>query len=100
MKKIYLILALALTLGFVSCDEEYVTYSDAEYVMFAQEQSENLVLADAEYFTVPVASTVACDYDRTFGVEVVDKRVHTSVIIRMCVAEKYGVHLRIVKDSF
>ena len=73
MKKIYLILALALTLGFVSCDEEYVTYSDAEYVMFAQEQSENLVLADAEYFTVPVASTVACDYDRTFGVEVVDK---------------------------
>ena len=73
MKKIYLILALALTLGFVSCDEEYVTYTDAEYVMFAQEQSENLVLADAEYFTVPVASTVACDYDRTFGVEVVDK---------------------------
>ena len=73
MKKIYLILILALTLGFVSCDEEYVTYSDAEYLMFAQEQSINMVLADQEYFTVPVSSTVACDYDRTFGVEVVDK---------------------------
>ena len=73
MKKIYLILTLALTLGFVSCDEEYVTYSDAEYLMFAQEQSINMVLAEQEYFTVPVSSTVACDYDRTFGVEVVDK---------------------------
>ena len=57
----------------VACDEEYVTYNDAEYVMFAEEQSTNMVLADQEYFTVPVASTVACDYDRTFGVEVVDK---------------------------
>ena len=57
----------------VACDEEYVTYNDAEYVMFAEEQSTNMVLADQEYFTVPVASTVACDYDRTCGVEGVDK---------------------------
>jgi hypothetical protein len=32
-----------------------------------------MVLVDQEYFSVPVASTVACDYDRTFGVEVIDK---------------------------
>ena len=57
----------------VACDEEYVTYSDAEYVMFADQQSTNMVLADQEYFSVPVASTVACNYDRTFGVEVIDK---------------------------
>jgi hypothetical protein len=57
----------------VACDEEYVTYSDAEYVMFAEQQSTNMVLVDQEYFSVPVASTVACDYDRTFGVEVIDK---------------------------
>ena len=57
----------------VACDEEYVTYSDAEYVMFAEQQSTNMVLADQEYFSVPVASTVACNYDRTFGVEVIDK---------------------------
>jgi hypothetical protein len=74
MKKIYFILsALVAMTVMVACDEEYVTYSDAEYLMFAQEQSINMVLADQEYFTVPVSSTVACDYDRTFGVEVVDK---------------------------
>ena len=74
MKKIYFILSAFVAMAaIVACDEEYVTYSDAEYVMFAEEQSTNMVLADQEYFTVPVASTVACDYDRTFGVEVVDK---------------------------
>lgn len=74
MKKIYFILSALVAIStMVACDEEYVTYSDAEYVMFAEEQSTNMVLADQEYFTVPVASTVACDYDRTFGVEVIDK---------------------------
>ena len=74
MKKIYFILSAFVAMAaMVACDEEYVTYNDAEYVMFAEEQSTNMVLADQEYFTVPVASTVACDYDRTFGVEVVDK---------------------------
>lgn len=74
MKKIYFILSAFVAIAaMVACDEEYVTYNDAEYVMFAEEQSTNMVLADQEYFTVPVASTVACDYDRTFGVEVVDK---------------------------
>ena len=57
----------------VACDEEYITYSDAEYVMFADEQSINMVTADQDYFTIPVASTVACDYDRTFGIEIVDE---------------------------
>ena len=57
----------------VACDEEYVTYSDAEYVMFAEPQSTNMVLLGQEYFSVPVASTVACDYDRTFGGEVIDE---------------------------
>lgn len=74
MKKIYFIMSAFVAMAaMVACDEEYVTYNDAEYVMFAEEQSTNMVLADQEYFTVPVASTVACDYDRTFGVEVVDK---------------------------
>ena len=64
---------VALALGAVSCEEEYVTYSGPEYVMFADSISTNMVLADNEYFGVAVASTVACGYDRTFGVEVVDK---------------------------
>lgn len=62
--------AAALT---TSCDEEYVTYSGPEYVMFADSLSTNMVLSDGEPFAVKVASTVACDYDRKFGVEVVDK---------------------------
>ena len=73
MKKIYFMLSAVAALFAVACDEEYVTYSDAEYVMFAEQQSTNMVLVDQEYFSVPVASTVACDYDRTFGVEVIDK---------------------------
>ena len=73
MKKIYLMLSAVAALLAVACDEEYMTYSDAEYVMFAEQQSTNMVLVDQEYFSVPVASTVACDYDRTFGVEVIDK---------------------------
>ena len=74
MKKIhYILVAFVIALGAVSCSEEYITYSDAEYVMFAEQQSTNMVLVDQEYFTVPISSTIACDYDRTFGVEVVDK---------------------------
>ncbi len=74
MKKIlYILLAGFIAANFVSCDEEYITYSGAEYVMFAEQLSTNMVVADKEYFTIPVSSTVACNYDRTFGVEVVDK---------------------------
>lgn len=73
MRKIYILLAVMATALCVACDEEYITYSDAEYVMFAEEQSINMVVADKEFFTVPVSSTVACDYDRTFGVEIVDE---------------------------
>lgn len=65
---IYLIVALAL----LSCKEQYTTYSDAEYVMFADSISTNMVQRDNSRFKVAVASTVARSYDRTFGVEIVD----------------------------
>ncbi len=64
---------LAVAAIVVGCKTEYVTYSDREYVMFADTLSSNVVLQDKETFAVDIASTVACDYDRTFGVEVVDK---------------------------
>lgn len=60
----------ALTTG---CDQQRTTYSDAEYVMFADTASVNMVLRDQEYFSVPIASTRACDYDRNFGVEIIDR---------------------------
>ena len=65
---IYVLTALLL----FSCKEQYTTYSDAEYVMFADSISTNLVQKDNVRFNVAVASTVAKNYDRTFGVEIVD----------------------------
>ena len=65
---IYVLTALLL----FSCKEQYTTYSDAEYVMFADSISTNLVQKDNSRFNVAVASTVAKNYDRTFGVEIID----------------------------
>ena len=62
--------ALALSAG---CREQYVTYSDAEYVMFADSVKTYPVQQDVEYFKVPVVSTVTAPYDRTFGVEIIDR---------------------------
>ena len=56
-----------------ACQERYVTYDDAEYVMFADTMATYPVQKDVEYFSIPVVSTVVRDYDRTFGVEVIDK---------------------------
>jgi len=58
---------------FCGCRERYVTYSDAEYVMFADTVAVYPVRKDVEYFSIPVVSTVTRDYDRTFGVEIIDK---------------------------
>ena len=55
-----------------SCQEQRTLYSDAEYVMFADSVSVNMVQQEANTIRIPVASTVACDYDRNFGVEVID----------------------------
>lgn len=90
MKKIlYILFAVLLSTAFVACDEEYITYSGPEYVMFSDSLSTNMVVADAEYFSVPVSSTVACDYDRTFGVEVVDRGSNAIE----------GVHYRLLSNT-
>ena len=67
---------LFLFLAFLACSsykERYVTYADAEYIMFADTLSVYPVQKDVEYFAIPVVSTVVRDYDRTFAVEVIDK---------------------------
>lgn len=71
---IYIVSLLTAALAVWSCKEQRNIYSDAEYVMFADTMSVNLVQESARTFTVPVASTVACSYDRSFGVEIVDAR--------------------------
>lgn len=68
-----MIMILLATWALNSCEEKYVTYSDAEYIMFADTLAAYAVEKDVEYITVPVVSTVIRDYDRTFGVEVIDK---------------------------
>ncbi len=74
MKRITLFLIVATLLaGFTACEEHYTTYSDAEYVIFSDTLSTNMVVCDADYFSVAVTSTVKRDYDRTFGVEIVDE---------------------------
>lgn len=69
----YASLIILSSVAFLGCDEEYVVYNDAEYVMFADTLASYPVQKDVEYFNVPVVSTVACNYDRTFGVEIIDK---------------------------
>ena len=75
MKQIlkYITLALVAAAALSSCHERYVTYDDAEYVMFADTLQTYPVQQDVEYFCIPVVSTVKRDYDRTFGVEIIDK---------------------------
>lgn len=85
----FMTLCALAALSCVACEEEYTTYSDAEYVMFADTMSINMVLPDQEYFSVAVASTVACKYDRTFGVEIVDEG---SNVIE-------GKHFRLLSNS-
>lgn len=60
---------LAATL--TGCHENYITYHDAEYVMFADTAKTYVVREDIPSFEIPIASTLACDYDRNFAVEVV-----------------------------
>lgn len=66
-------MVIAAVAGIVSCKEEYITYEGAEYVMFSDTLSTNMVTAEGKPFKVAVSSTVARDYKRTFAVEIVDK---------------------------
>lgn len=54
------------------CREQYITYDDREYVMFADTAMLYVVREDIPEYRVPVVSTVACDYDRHFAVEIIE----------------------------
>lgn len=75
MKQIsrYIMISFLAVAALCGCKERYVTYDDAEYVMFADTLAVYPVQQDVEYFSIPVVSTVTRDYDRTFGVEIIDK---------------------------
>ena len=91
MKKILnIFMAVAIIAGVVSCKEHYITYDDAEYLIFSDTLSTNAVVADGTPFKIAVSSTVARSYDRTYAVEVVDKG---STAIE-------GVHYRLKSNTF
>lgn len=66
----FLLLAAIVAVG---CHNEGVRSARVEYVMFSDTLSVHPVLQDKESFDIPVVSTVALGYDRTFAVEIVDK---------------------------
>lgn len=80
---IYIIMTFMAAATFSGCHERYVTYADAEYVMFADTMAIYPVQAKGakdkdgnvvdSTFRIPVVSTVKRNYDRTFGVEIIDK---------------------------
>lgn len=64
----------------LSCSQDNVyhnssnnLYEGAEYVMFADSIQQIAIQDDTTYHDIIISATTACDYDRTFGVEVVDK---------------------------
>lgn len=72
MRKIakFLCTVISGMLFFVSCNEEYTTYSGPNYIMFSDTSYVFPVQNNEDYFDVPVAATQAYGYDRTLAVEI------------------------------
>lgn len=58
---------------FTGCQADKQTYSEGERILFADTLASYPVLENETEIDIPVASTVRRDYDRTFGVEIVDQ---------------------------
>ncbi len=66
---------VALLSGFWACeDADKTLYEGPEYIQFSDTLSYYPVQNSQDWFEVKIASTVACDYDRTFAVEVDDSK--------------------------
>lgn len=76
MKKIFIGISavFALLLSLTGCESDYTTYSGRNYIMFSDTLTVLPVLDSKEYFDIPVAATQTCSYDRTLGVEIIDKK--------------------------
>ena len=65
--------AVAALMALSGCDQDKVVYSGPNYLMFSDTLYTYAVQETSEIFNVPVSATVPVDYDRTFGVEVIDR---------------------------
>lgn len=68
MKRILVIFVFA-TFFLCSCKTNFITYDGPEYIAFAEKQCICPVQQSGEPFSITIASTKACSYDRTIGVE-------------------------------
>lgn len=55
------------------CSEENAAYSGPDYVMFSDTLQTIAIQNGDTYYDIPVTAAAACNYDRTYSVEVVDK---------------------------
>lgn len=85
---LYMVASL-LAMMTIACDEQYITYNDKSYIMFSEQEQYVLVQEDQDYFSIDVATTVATNRDRTFGVEVIDKGSNAIE----------GMHYRLLSNS-
>lgn len=75
MKKLLIgcMVAVAALASLAGCDQNWVVYSGANYLMFSDTLYHYTVQESNEKFEVPVSATKRAQYDRTFAVEVIDK---------------------------
>ncbi|MEG1587533.1 MAG: DUF4984 domain-containing protein, partial [Bacteroidales bacterium] len=58
----------------MGCNEERIIYNAGNYVMFSDTISILPVEQDMDEFEIDITAAQACNYDRTFGVEVLENR--------------------------
>lgn len=68
------ITAVAALITLAGCEQDKVVYSGPNYLMFSDTLYQYGVQESNEIFNVPVSATVPADYDRTFAVEVIDRK--------------------------
>ena len=75
MRKIFIgfLAVSAVIIGLTGCEQKRVSYNGPSYLMFSDTLYDYPVQETNEVFKVPVSTTKAVDYDRTFAVEIIDK---------------------------
>lgn len=76
MKKLLIgcVAVVTALISLAGCDQDKVVYSGPNYLMFSDTLYHYGVQETNEIFDVPVSATVPADYDRTFAIEVIDRK--------------------------
>lgn len=76
MKKLLIgcMAAVAALIGLAGCEQDMKVYNGPNYLMFSDTLYTYGVQESNEIFNVPVSATMPANYDRTFAVEIIDKK--------------------------